>query len=1014
MTLLLAPLDARVALKGLLGAGGMGEVHRAWDAVLERPVAVKFVRSGDPREADRLVLEARLQARVEHPNVVRVHDTGTLGGRPCILLQLVEGATFADLAGGTDWRLKVELAAQAARGLGAAHRSGLVHRDVKPANILVEHSGEGPRACLSDFGLARDEEGGLTRSGLLVGSVDYMAPEQLLHSVPVDFRADIYGLGASLYAVLAGHPPFRGSQRPTAPSPGTQDAGAPTGDGDPHPGDLLRRILEDAPRSLLAEVPGVPKDLAAVVAKAMEKEATHRYATAEAFSEDLERVLRGEPVLIQSQSWVERGLRWARRNPAPARALAASLAMAVATAGFVAWRSRRSALEALEAARIGGEAKALELQLRMAHLAPPHDLSKVHAALEAGLVHLAGRHGAAAAAADYARGRVLLLLDRPEEAREALLSARTHGYRGPELDEALGFASGRLFQRTRPEFESLKDETLRAERRRVAEREFQAPALEHLRAAGNTPYHQAFIAMVEGDYPRCREQARRARQEDPEQVEASLLELEAWTFEAQEKLDEVDRPGARASVIEGLRCGADLSGDLRSDPAVPLLMARLKGVETSLDQAEGRGIQAAFEAGHAFTEQALRLDPDHAEAWLVRSKLLEDACKVATDRGTSEGLDLGQRQVEAARRAASLRPGLAAYLINLGTALYTFGHAKALHGRDPVAEFAEGRRAGRKAGSLEPWNPRGIHGAALNALDEARYRLSHGTDAKEALDAAEELLGRLQDMRGIHPRLVRPLLADLRGHQAQSAWGRGEDPDRLQVESFDRYEALRAEDPARMNRTADVGYAAVTWAQTRVARGGSVADILEKAQPALKTGLDRWPGQPLLTYYEAWLRALRLFDREGSSPAARDPKLSREAAEVFERCRKVMRNPGVVEIRAWTHLARAEAGLPGAAARARADFEFILQIDKGSRDPLLGLVRALRQEGSRTGAERSLALLDGLDGFAKEEAEVMLVRATVLGDLGRPAEAEALKARALARQPLLAGHPLLRAARPAR
>ena len=97
MSLLLAALDGRIALKGLLGTGGMGEVHRAWDSGLERPVAVKFVRGGDPKEADRLLLEARLQARVEHPHVVRVHDTGTLEGRPCILLQLVEGQTFADL-----------------------------------------------------------------------------------------------------------------------------------------------------------------------------------------------------------------------------------------------------------------------------------------------------------------------------------------------------------------------------------------------------------------------------------------------------------------------------------------------------------------------------------------------------------------------------------------------------------------------------------------------------------------------------------------------------------------------------------------------------------------------------------------------------------------------------------------------------------------------------------------------------------------------------------------------------
>ena len=256
MSLPLSALDGRLTLKGLLGTGGMGEVHRAWDAGLERPVAVKFVRGGDPKEADRLLLEARLQARVEHPNVVRVHDTGTFEGRPCIVFQLVEGQTYADVRTEVGWRAKVELAVEAARGLGAAHRMGLVHRDVKPANILVENTETGLKALLSDFGLARDEEGGLTRSGLLMGTVDFMAPEQVTGAAPVDFRADIYGLGATLYAVLAGRPPFRDSARSTAPGRNTEGLEPITAAAELHPGDLLRRVLEADPKPLSAEVPG--------------------------------------------------------------------------------------------------------------------------------------------------------------------------------------------------------------------------------------------------------------------------------------------------------------------------------------------------------------------------------------------------------------------------------------------------------------------------------------------------------------------------------------------------------------------------------------------------------------------------------------------------------------------------------------------------------------------------------------------------------------------------------------
>ncbi|HEY1416450.1 MAG TPA: serine/threonine-protein kinase, partial [Myxococcaceae bacterium] len=175
----LAPLEDQIELRGLLGAGGMGEVHRGWDRRLERAVAVKLVRSQDARDSERVLLEARLQARVEHPHVVKVHGVGSLQGRPCIVFQLVEGKTLSELAPQLSITQRVELVRQAGLGLHAAHLQGLVHRDVKPANVLVEQSRDaGPTALLTDFGLARGEEAGVSRSGLPAGTLDYMSPEQ--------------------------------------------------------------------------------------------------------------------------------------------------------------------------------------------------------------------------------------------------------------------------------------------------------------------------------------------------------------------------------------------------------------------------------------------------------------------------------------------------------------------------------------------------------------------------------------------------------------------------------------------------------------------------------------------------------------------------------------------------------------------------------------------------------------------------------------------------------------------
>lgn len=1013
MSLPLAPLDGRLTLKGALGAGGMGEVHRAWDAALERPVAVKFVKGGDPKEADRLLLEARLQARIEHPHVVRVQDTGTLEGRPCIVMQLVEGRTFADLGSEVDWRAKVSLAAQAARGLGAAHRMGLVHRDVKPANILVEDTEEGPQARLSDFGLARDEEGGLTRSGLLMGSVDFMAPEQVTGAVPVDFRADVYGLGATLYAVLAGRPPFRASLNPTAAAQSTQDLNGATEGAELHPGDLLRRVLEEEPKSLISEAVGLPKDLAVVVAKAMEKEPARRYATAEALAEDLERVLRGEAILARPMGWMERGGRWMRRNPLAARAVGAGLLAVLGAGAFSIWNSRRATLAALEAAQMGGEAKAFELRLRMAHLAPAHDLRPVHAELKAGLRRMEGSRGAASASSAYARGRVLLLLDDLEGAQKALELAGKLGYRGPDFEEALGMVYGRRYVKALPRVEGLRDEAFRKERREILDRELKAPALAHLRAAGNTLHQQAFMALVENRYEAARTLAAQSRAQEPERLESTLLEGQAWLQEAGVAHKASDPARARICITQGLRVAESLVIDLRSDPEVPLLLARLRSLEASVEQLLGRPFQEPIEAGLAWVDRALALDADKPEVWRARGSLFELACKDASYQGSLKGVSLGESQMESCRRAAALRPQDAEGLRELAKAYYSLGHAQFQQSVNPLGSLREGRRAALAAEQAEPWHPSGTHLALINAVDEARYLIAHGQDPTEPLRAGDVLIGRLQVLRGLSPRYLLPSIADQRALQAQFAWSQGQDPDPLQVESMIQYEKVQAMYPEYLARTTDLGYGAVAWAQTRVASGRPVAEIHARVEPILAAGLKRWPGQTLLLYYEAWLRGLRLFDRANGHRVAEDPTQCREALAAFTRAEKEMKPRGVLEIRGWIELAMAEAGVPGQAAKACATFQGVCDRNPTSRDPRLGLVRALRLRGRAGDLDRAWAHLESLVNKAKEDGELLAHQSVLLADRGKKAEALQARARALALQPLLAGHPILNPMGPA-
>ena len=202
-------------IEGVVGRGGMGVVYRARDLALERPVALKLVApelAEDPRFRERFLRESRLAAAIEHPHILPVHAAGEEDGTLFLVTRFVEGEdlkTRLDRDGPMDPAVAVALVTQIGSALDAAHAKGLVHRDVKPGNVLISSSGE---CYLCDFGLTKPmaAERSLTESGQFVGTLDYVAPEQI-KGTEVDGRADEYALACVFYECLAGSPPFRDS-----------------------------------------------------------------------------------------------------------------------------------------------------------------------------------------------------------------------------------------------------------------------------------------------------------------------------------------------------------------------------------------------------------------------------------------------------------------------------------------------------------------------------------------------------------------------------------------------------------------------------------------------------------------------------------------------------------------------------------------------------------------------------------------------------------------------------------
>jgi serine/threonine-protein kinase len=307
-------------VEAVLGRGGMGVVYKARHLRLNRTVAVKMLLAGvyaTPHERARFQREAEAVASLRHANIVQVHDVGDHDGRPYFTMEYVEGGSLAQALAGTPQpaRQAAALLATLAQAVQVAHHAGIVHRDLKPANILLTADGT-PK--IADFGLALHFDGGpaLTLSGARLGTPSYMAPEQAIGKAAMMGPAtDLYALGAVLYEMLTGRPPFRGE---TA-------------------AETERQVIADEPVPPSRLNPKVPRDLETVCLKCLHKGPQRRYPTAAALAEDLERFGQGEPIAARPASLPERTGKWVRRHPTTTAMLAASLLLVGMMLGASLW-----------------------------------------------------------------------------------------------------------------------------------------------------------------------------------------------------------------------------------------------------------------------------------------------------------------------------------------------------------------------------------------------------------------------------------------------------------------------------------------------------------------------------------------------------------------------------------------------------------------------------------------------------------------------------------------------------
>lgn len=284
-------------IDAVLGRGGMGVVYLAHQIGIDRPVALKMVLSGIHSSRtllDRFLAEAKAVGRLKHENIVQIFDSGWHENLPYFSLEFVDGPPLSQKIGAEpmDPVEAARLVAPLADALQYAHSQGIVHRDVKPGNVLLTSQGV-PK--LADFGLAKqlEDNSDLSRTGDVIGTPGYMAPEQARGQTDITGSVDIYGLGGLLYCALTGRPPFMAAKSV----------------------DTIIQVLEQEPVTPSRLQPGVPKDLETICLKCLQKDPAQRYASAGDLADDLNRFIQGEPIAARPVGKIERGYRWARRKP---------------------------------------------------------------------------------------------------------------------------------------------------------------------------------------------------------------------------------------------------------------------------------------------------------------------------------------------------------------------------------------------------------------------------------------------------------------------------------------------------------------------------------------------------------------------------------------------------------------------------------------------------------------------------------------------------------------------------
>ncbi len=815
----------RYKLLSELGRGAMGIVWRAWDTELRRIVALKMIRDQeglDPELLERFQREARLAAKLRHPGIVAMYDVGVHDGQHFLTAEFIQGRTLGEAFSTSETlRQSVSWIQQVAEALHHAHREGVIHRDVKPGNVLVDRDG---RPHVTDFGLARevtaskvpgDPSARLTVTGAIMGTPHYMSPEQACGERDVVGPAsDQFSVGVMLYEVLAGRPPFDGENA----------------------WDILSAVVNDDPVPPIRLRACVPMDLQTVCLKSLEKEPTRRYATLGDLAADLGAWLAGDPIRARPVGTMERVVRRVRRSPLVSSLVAGLVLSAIVVSGLQ-WKAAR-----LERERVDGYLQDLALRGRAvvdAALArrAAGDLAGCEAyahELDEPVRELASR-APDRAEPWYTKGRLERALGHEDEAeasqQEALRRARAenapegtrallplalyeHGVLWTQeyhraLEEGrqelvLALSAGLAAEGAAPapqddlSVERACPDVVDAKQRATGSLQ-EALAFDNGRTLGpRSAAARGMLALLEGRLDEAKADLERAVEADRYLTEAYLgladlatksgdwreairwherghradrgflpflrgLAMCQWSLSLSEEASGRDglewRRRALATIAELDEIGAQ-------DPMLSRHEALVWRCEADAALRRGRDPEEAAKTAEAAAEEATRLDPTAGAAWV----LLAESWRVRGEWRQQHGQDPGDayaKALSALDKAASLSTGSFSVEFGRLSVHRQLGEWREATGQDPCPDWDRALQAGRAALAMGPLESTAGNNLALVYLDLAEWRAGRGEDPGEPL---EKGIAACDRALGLTPDLVEAIVTRGTLHHVRGDW----------------------------------------------------------------------------------------------------------------------------------------------------------------------------------------------------------------------------------------------------